>query len=59
MRRSDLGYLATLFLTLLLHYVIPFTILRECNGFELYTYWLLLAIAWLVVTGIYIEKKVR
>jgi len=58
-RKVDLLYLAMLFLVLLLHYIVPFTLLRECSGFELYTYWLLLAIAWIIVTGVYMEKRVR
>ena len=59
MKKSDIVYLAVLLTVLALHYVVPFTVLKEAKGFELFAYWSILVIAWALLTGIYIEKRVR
>ena len=59
MKRSDVMYFVALLTVLVLHYVIPFTVLKEARGFELFTYWTTLVALWALITGIYIEKRVR
>ncbi len=59
MRKSDIVYLIALLIVLALHYTIPFTVLRDVKGFELFAYWSILVAVWALLTGIYIEKRVR
>ncbi len=58
-KKSDIAYLTALLIALALHYAIPFTVLKEARGFELFAYWSILVVVWALLTGIYIEKRVR
>lgn len=42
---------------LLLHYIIPYTILKDARGLELYTFWSILVLIWIIVTILFIEKR--
>ena len=55
--KGDLRYLIALLATITLHYVIPFTLLRESRGFELFAFWTVLVAAFAIVTGIYVERR--
>ncbi len=54
-----MAYLIALLIVLALHYAIPFTVLKEARGFELLAYWSILVTVWALLTGIYLEKRVR
>ena len=41
---------------ILVHYLIPYTVLHHVRDFSLFMYWALLVLAWIVITSIIIEK---
>ncbi len=55
--RDDILYLVTLLILMALHYIIPFTLLREVRGFELFTFWTALVVIFAIITGIYVERR--
>ncbi len=40
----------------LVHYLIPYTVLHHVRDFSLFMYWALLVLVWIVITSIIIEK---
>lgn len=53
------AYAISTIVVLVLHYVIPYTILRGGLGLCLYWFWALLSLAWIVITIAFVEKAWR
>lgn len=51
------GYLALAVVVLVLHYLVPYTVLHEPRGLALATYWTLLSLIWVVVTLYYMRRR--
>ncbi len=54
--RKSLTYLLSGLVIVALHYIIPFTYLRDAKGFELYTFWGFLACIWFGATLAYLRR---
>jgi len=52
-------YIALGLIVISLHYIIPYSILREASGFSLFIYWVSLAAAWIAITVIYLRRWVK
>ena len=51
-----LVYAVLALVILLIHYAIPYTILRNVTGFTLYAFWTLLSLVWVVVTLVFVGR---
>jgi len=49
-------YAALALAVLVVHYVVPYTALRNSADFTLYTFWTLLSAAWIAATIVFIER---
>jgi hypothetical protein len=54
-RVRDIAYALTGISILTIHYLIPYTVLKNAEGFSLYAFWGLLATLWLLITIIYLK----
>jgi hypothetical protein len=57
-RVRDVAYALTGISILTIHYFIPYTILKNAEGFSLYAFWGLLATVWLLITIAYLKGHV-
>ncbi len=54
-RVRDISYALAGISILLIHYLVPYTMLKNAEGFSLYAFWGTLATIWLLITIIYLK----
>jgi len=50
------SYLLGGVLAILASYLVPYLLLRDVRGLELFTYWSLLVAAWIILTAVYLRR---
>lgn len=55
MRRLKYFIMVSLIM-IVMHYLVPYTILLNATNFALFAYWVLLVLFWIVVTSIIVER---
>jgi len=50
------SYLLGGVLAILASYLVPYMLLRDARGLELFAYWSLLVVAWIILTAVYLRR---
>jgi len=50
------SYLLGGVLVILASYLVPYLLLRDTRGLELFAYWSLLVAAWIILTAVYLRR---